>query len=186
MQLDVLSIEELRVRLEAGDPEAAQRIHPNDRRRSVRALEVLELTGKPISEQQAEWNARITPRSDALILGLRWPVEQLNHRINARVLQMLDDGFLDEVKRLQDAGGLGAQACEALGYRELASVLAGQTTLQDATEQIKIRTRRFAKQQRTWLRRFQAIPHSLWLDAQEASIDELAAPTVDWITAHQA
>lgn len=180
-ELDALSNEELRLRLEANDPEAALRIHPNDRRRASRALEVLKLTGQRISEQQVEWSAQITPRSDALIIGLQWPVEDLNRRINARVGQMMKDGFLNEVKGLIDAGGLGSQACEAVGYRELAETLAGKMSLEEATEKIKIRTRRFAKQQRTWLRRFQAIPQSLWLNAKESSSENLSLASKAWI-----
>lgn len=180
-ELDALSNEELRLRLETNDPEAALRIHPNDRRRTSRALEVFKLTGQRISEQQVEWSAQITPRSDALIIGLQWPVEDLNRRINSRVGQMMKDGFLDEVKELIDAGGLGSQACEAVGYRELAEAIAGTMSLEEAIEQIKIRTRRFAKQQRTWLRRFQAIPQSLWLNAKESSSENLSLASRAWI-----
>ena len=181
-ELEKLSIQELRVQLESGDPEAAARIHPNDTRRSIRALEVLALTGKRISEQQSQWGQHMSSREDALLTGLNWPTDELNRRINARVRLMLQNGFLEEVRGLLQNGGLGSQASEAVGYRELSSAIAGECTIEDATEAIKIRTRRFAKQQRTWLRRFQTIPDSFWLDAQGASSSDLAAKTTEWIT----
>ena len=94
---------------------------------------------------------------------------------------MIEDGFLEEVQSLMASTELGTQAREALGYRELAAVIAGETSLQDAMEAIKIRTRRYAKQQRTWLRRFQAIPETLWLDAQDRSSAFLAEKIARWV-----
>jgi tRNA dimethylallyltransferase len=162
----------LRSRLETIDPDAAARIHPNDRKRTIRAIEVYELTGRRISDLQQQWH-RGEPRLDVRIIGLDYTVEAINARINARVRAMIRDGLVDEVRGLVDAGGLGPQAGEALGYRQILDHLEGRTSLEDAVEQIKIRTRRYARQQRTWLRRFRIHPQSAWFPADGLSMQEL-------------
>jgi tRNA dimethylallyltransferase len=172
----------LRVELEACDPAASEQIHVNDRRRSIRAIEVFRLTGVPISVHQSQWAATIEPRDDALIIGLEWATDRLNRRINERVRTMMANGFLDEVKRLR-CTPMGRQASEAVGYRELSSVLEGSVALDDAVEAIKIRSRQYAKQQRTWLRRFRATPRSLWLTADDRSTADLAGEALGWIEA---
>ncbi|MEM0984072.1 MAG: tRNA (adenosine(37)-N6)-dimethylallyltransferase MiaA [Planctomycetota bacterium] len=156
---------ELREELERVDPVAAGRIHPNDDRRTVRALEVYRQTGTPISELQQQWDREKSARDDALLVGLDWPTEAINRRINARVKQMMEQGLLEETRGLVEAGRLGEQARAGLGYKQLARHLAGGWTLDEAVEQIKIETRRFAKNQRTWLRRLRATPGSVWIDA---------------------
>ena len=85
----------------------------------------------------------------------------------------MDEGLVDEVKQLAEGVGLSRQAAEALGYRQILDHLSGKLSLDEAIEQIKIRTRRFAKQQRTWLRRFRSHPNSIWIDADELSMQEL-------------
>ena len=157
--------QELRTQLESIDPAAAERIHPNDRRRTIRAIEVFQLSGRRLSDLQTQWTQAI--RHDVVIIGLEYPVEAINSRINARVKQMIDEGLVDEVRGLYEAGRLGRQAREALGYKQIIDHLAGRISLNDAIEEIKIRTRRFAKQQRTWLRRFRVLPRSLWLNPAE-------------------
>ncbi|GIK18780.1 MAG: tRNA dimethylallyltransferase [Phycisphaerales bacterium] len=159
--------------LERVDPAAAARIHPNDERRSIRALEVFRLTGRPITEHQSQWDR--APRPDALLVGVEWPTEALNRRINARVKAMMQRGLLDEVRAL--APRLGPQAREALGYKQLLAHLEGRATLDEAVEAIKIETRRFAKNQRTWLRRLREIPGSIRLTADEA-VPPLHAQTI--------
>ena len=165
-----------RALLERVDPAAAARIHPNDLRRTVRALEVFELTGKPISAHQRQWDAPSTQHPDSppalLLAGLDWPVAPLNARINERVRAMLRAGLLDEVRSLRAKGPLNTQAREALGYKQLLTHLdrtdAGlPSSLDDAVEQIKILTRRFAKNQRTWLRRLRTTPASVWCDGTQ-------------------
>jgi tRNA dimethylallyltransferase len=146
-----------RAELERLDPAAAARIHANDARRTVRALEVHRLTGKPISALQEQWDAG-RARPDCTLVVLNWPTDELNRRINARVRAMMDAGLLEETRALHSAGRLGPQAREALGYKQLLEHLEGRTTLDEAVERIKIETRRFAKNQRTWLRRLQAAP----------------------------
>ncbi|MCW5776784.1 MAG: tRNA (adenosine(37)-N6)-dimethylallyltransferase MiaA [Phycisphaeraceae bacterium] len=165
--------------LERADPAAAARIHPNDERRTVRALEVYRLTGKPISDHQSQWDC--TPRPDALLVGLEWPTEVLNRRINARVKEMMERGLLVEVRAL--APRLGPQASEALGYKQLLTHLEGRATLEEAVEAVKIETRRFAKNQRTWLRRLRETPGSLWLNADGDTPARLAQTVVDAVLA---
>ena len=165
--------------LERIDPAAAARIHPNDERRTIRALEVYRLTGRPISEHQSQWDH--TSRPDALLVGLDWPTDTLNRRINARVKEMMQRGLLEEVRTL--APRLGPQAREALGYKQLLPYLDGRATLDEAVEAIKIETRRFARNQRTWLRRLRGIPGSLWLDAQDRAPAELAQTIVNTLLA---
>jgi tRNA dimethylallyltransferase len=159
--LNSLSNPELQKRLHALDPVAAQRIHINDTRRLVRAIEVCEATGEPLSSLQSQWG-RPMPREDAVMIGLTWPVKTINRRINSRVHTMFEDGLLAEVTALQNQ--LGKQASEALGYKQLLTYLRGESTLDEAKEQIKILTRRYAKQQRTWLRRFQVLPTAHFID----------------------
>jgi tRNA dimethylallyltransferase len=161
----------LRAELERIDPAAAARIHPNDERRTIRALEVYQQTGRPISQLQTQWDRG--PRQDCVLIGLVWPTELLNRRINTRVKQMMEAGLLEEVRQLWRAGRLGPQAREALGYKQLVRHLEGHWTLEEAVEQIKRETRRFAKNQRTWLRRLRATPGSLWIDAA-------AVPRAEW------
>jgi tRNA dimethylallyltransferase len=169
---------ELRRELERVDPAAAGRIHPNDERRTVRALEVYHQTGRPITEHQRQWD-RGGARADCVLVGLEWPVETLNPRINARVKQMMERGLLEEVRGLWRAGRLGSQAREALGYKQLVRYLEGEWTLEEAVEQIKIETRRFAKNQRTWLRRLRSIPGSVWIDAGSVPREEWAGMVVN-------
>ena len=175
-ELESLDTPELHARLRRIDPDGAERIHPNDRRRTIRSLEVHAITGTPLSELQGQW-AAAPRRSDIRIIGLHWPPEDINPRINARVKAMIEAGFVDEVRSLLDAGRLGTQAREALGYKQIAEHLEGLRSLEDAIEEIKIRTRRFAKQQRTWLRRFQHVFDGHWLEpagkTSQALVDEV-------------
>lgn len=149
--------------LERVDPIAAQRIHPNDIRRTVRALEVYRQTGTPITEHQRQWD-RGAHRSDILLIPLLWPNETLNRRINARVRDMIEQGLIDEARSLWQTGRLGPQAREALGYKQLIKHFEGRAPLDRAIEAIKVETRRFAKNQRTWLRRLSATPGALPID----------------------
>ncbi len=167
----------LHAELAEADPTAAERIHPNDLRRIVRALEVHHLTGTPISELQTQWDAG-GHRYDCRILLLRRERAGANARINARVQRMMDEGLLEEVRRLiDDPRGLNDQAGAALGYAEIARHLAGEWSLDEAVEQIKIHTRQFAKNQRTWFRHFrQAVPLEVTAEAPvEPMVDAAAA-----------
>ncbi len=136
-------------RLEEADPEAAGRIHPNDLRRIVRALEVHEKTGTPISALQRQWNGR-RPVRNAVIVGLNRPREILYRRVDERVDRMLELGFVDEVRRLKDR--LGPTASRALGYAEMVKYLDGGYTLEEAAQAIKNNTHNFVRKQMTWYR----------------------------------
>jgi len=151
----------LHAELAAVDPDAAARIHPNDLKRIERGLEVYRLTGTPLSALQSQWAAGVM-RYPAAVVGIRRDRAETSRRINARVKQMIADGFVDEVRGLLAApGGMGEQARQALGYAEIIAHLEGGMSLDDAVERIKIQTRRFAKHQRTWFRKF---PAARWVD----------------------
>ena len=157
--------EEVRSELERLDPEAAAAIHPNDLRRTIRAIEYARGSGTSIAQAQVQWAGACRP--DTQFIGLTWPTDMINRRINARVAAMVDGGLLEEVRGLHAANSMGPQAAAAVGYAQLVDHLEGRCTLEAAVEQVKIKTRRFAKQQRTWLRRFRAIPGSIWLEPEE-------------------
>ncbi len=186
-RLEAMDPTERRRELERVDPQAAARIHPNDVRRTVRALEVFRATGTPISEQQSQWDAAEgTGRAGWVLVGLVWESEALNRRINARVRAMIEQGFVEEVRALLEAGQLGEQAREGLGFKQLAAALASPRETPDddarvaeAIEKTKIETRRFAKNQRTWLRRLRTTPGSVWLEMGETDPDQAAQAVVD-------
>jgi tRNA dimethylallyltransferase len=183
-ELEEVPAADLHDRLARVDPESASRIHRNDHRRLVRAIEVHATTGVPLSTQQKEWADTVRGRPDARLIILDWPVEALNRRINARVRAMINSGLVEEVRRLQEDGGLGTQAREAVGYREILNHLAGRCSLVDAEEQIKIRTRRYGKQQRTWLRRFSAVPGAIRLEAEGRDAADLAREAIRRLEIH--
>lgn len=169
----------LHARLQQVDPTAASRIHPNDLRRIVRALEVYELTGTPISTLQSQWD-RDRTRYPCTILGIRRTLEDQNHRTNQRVKSMMQAGLLDEVRSLlAEPMPLSETARKAVGYAELMAHLNGELSLAEATELIKINTRQLAKSQRTWFKRFRA---AQWLDV---SPDDTAGQIADQVMNRQ-
>ena len=148
------------------DPVSAARIHPGDQRRIIRALEVFKLTGQTISDLQTQWKSQ-QPAIHACMIGIVREKPDLNARINRRVKAMMDQGLVEEVRQLAGAPrGLSDQAAQAVGYREILDFLAGRRTLPDAVEQIKINTRRLAKLQRTWLKRFANVR---WIPADDST-----------------
>ena len=156
----------LHARLATIDPDAAQRIQRNDQRRLIRALEVYELTGKPITDHQREWGSQV--RHPATWIGLRWERDALNRRINQRVRRMMDAGWLDECRGLLARyGTLSKTAAEATGYEELFDHIADRRTLDEAFERTKIHTRQLAGRQMKWFRRFANVR---WIDGDP--IDE--------------
>lgn len=170
-----------RAELERVDPAAAGRIHFNDVRRTVRALEVFRLTGRPISEHQRQWDAPegedgsagegAARRGRYQLVVLDWEVEAINRRINARVKAMFERGLLEEVRRLAAGGVVSRQPAEALGYKQLWHLVrAGGTDgawpppprmVEEAVEKVKIETRRLGKNQRTWLKRLRLTPGAM-------------------------
>jgi len=157
-------LEKLHRELQNIDAAAAERIHPNDAKRIIRALEVYRLTGKAISDFQQQWAAAQAQdqRHNWTIIGLRREKAEENKRINARVKKMIEAGLVDEVKSLlAEDKPLSQQARCAIGYTEIIDYLAGKTSLEEAVELIKKNSRRLAKNQRTWFKTFRDVH---WLD----------------------
>ncbi|MDR3120259.1 MAG: tRNA (adenosine(37)-N6)-dimethylallyltransferase MiaA [Clostridiales bacterium] len=147
-------------RLRAVDPQAAQKLHENDEKRVIRALEVFETTGRTISEFARE--SRATPPEYRFeVVGLAVPRDELYDRINRRVDDMLRRGLVDEARFLVGRYGRAGTAMQAIGYKELVAYLDGRLSLAEAVEKIKTGTRRYAKRQSTW---FRAIPEITWID----------------------
>ncbi|MCF2938315.1 tRNA (adenosine(37)-N6)-dimethylallyltransferase MiaA [Paenibacillus alkaliterrae] len=155
--------EALHARLAAVDPLAGQRLHPNDLRRVIRALEVYHMTGQTFSEQQAG-QTKESPYK-LCIIGLTMDRAELYRRIEARVDLMMEQGLIDEVKRLLERNlPSHAVAMQGLGYKEMADYLHGNCTLEAAVERLKRDTRRFAKRQLSWFRHMKNIH---WIDMGE-------------------
>jgi len=163
----------LHARLAKVDPVSAARLHPNDLFRIVRALEVYEQTGVPISATQTA--ARAESRYDDLMIGLTMDRALLYARIDERVDAMLAGGWVDEVRRLLERYPPGVRAMQALGYRELVLYLRGLLTWEEAVALIKRNTRRFAKRQFTWFRRERRLT---WLDVTDPDIRNRAADEI--------
>jgi tRNA dimethylallyltransferase len=146
-------VEALHARLAAVDPVAAGRIHANNVRRVIRALEVYELTGQPISAWQTQKGQDRPATFVDRCLALDLPRERLYERIDARVVAMFDAGLVEEVRALAASSqGLGMQAGQGLGYKELLPHLAGLITREQAITEVQTRSRNFAKRQLTWFR----------------------------------
>ena len=153
-----LGVEELHRRLASLDPVAADRMEPTNLRRVVRALEVIEVTGRPFSSF-GDGLDRYPPTPVAQI-GLRWERAALAERIEARVHAMIDSGFVDEVIALLDASP-SRTAMQALGYAEIAAHLRGECSLDEAIDATVLHTRQFAVRQERWFRRD---PRIRWVD----------------------
>jgi tRNA dimethylallyltransferase len=168
---------ELYTCLQSVDPDYARAINSNDLRRIVRALEVFELTGRPLSALHREHRESEQPM-EAVQAGLDYDREELYVRIEARVDLMIRQGLVDEVRRLIDEGyAAEIERLRSLGYREVAAYLRGETTLEEAVELMKRNTRRYAKRQLTW---FRGDPRVQWIKAgagkpAEALADEVLA-----------
>lgn len=144
--------EALRARLAQVDPLSAAKLHPNDTRRMIRALEVHKLTGQPISHLQMQFEEG-SAANRCKVFVLQRTVEQLHERIDQRVDAMLAAGLVEEVRGLVERGQtLGRTARQAVGYQEVLNHLEEKTSRQTMVERIKTRTRQFAKRQRTWFR----------------------------------
>jgi tRNA dimethylallyltransferase len=141
----------LHQRLHQVDPDAAAKIHFNDLRRIIRALEVWELTGRPMSSWQQQWSSNPTGRLE--VVWLDRPREQLYQRIDERVQRMFRDGLVAEVERLRGLGKpLSRVPLQALGYKEVLSHLGGAAPLDETIRQVQQRSRNFAKRQISWFR----------------------------------
>lgn len=161
-------------RLQQEDPASAARLHSNDQKRVVRALEVLEVSGQPLSSFGADFENKAQQEIAYRVtqVGLTMERALLYQRIEQRVEDMMKAGLLAETKKLHDAGYAHTlPALQGLGYKQLLRYLRGETALEEAVEDIKRETRRFAKRQITWFKRDQRIH---WLDvAQYVDLDTL-------------
>jgi len=158
-------------RLSELDPDAARSIGPHNGRRLVRALEVIRLTGEPFGAGLPDDSA---PWRPVTILGLQSPRETLVPRLNARVERMWTDGLLDEVEAL-DRTQLGATAARAIGYAQAIAQLDGELSEEDAIKQAAALTRRYARRQVGWFRRY---PAAHWFDADDVDLVASALDTI--------
>lgn len=149
-ELEMLGPEAMHAKLVQMDPAAAAAIHPNNTRRVIRALEMAELAG--VSRAEEQFNRGDIALYNHLIIGLDMDREKLYERINLRVELMMEAGLVEEVRALYDAGIRDVQAIKAIGYKELYAYFAGLVSLDEAAEQIKQNSRRYAKRQLTYFR----------------------------------
>jgi len=162
-QLRSGGIQPLLEELRAVDPDAAARLHPSDEKRILRALEVYRETGKTITQHNRETQA-LPNRYDPLYIGLAFrDREDMKRRIDQRVDQMLAAGLADEVRALLASGvPRDATALQAIGYKEMLAAVEGTCSLAEAAEEVKLRSRQYAKRQLTWLRRNPDIQWVYW------------------------
>jgi tRNA dimethylallyltransferase len=161
--------ESLYAELQKRDPAAAGKIHPNDKRRLIRAIEIYRLTGKPPSSVR-RWESR---GSEFIMFVLALPRDELYRGINERVKGMFREGFVEEVKRLSESSRAAElPAMEAVGCREILDYLKGDSSIEEAMEKTMAATRRYARRQLTWLRgdgRLHWLPVSAEPDWNEAA-----------------
>lgn len=139
------------------DPKAAEKMHPNNLRRIIRAIEFYRVTGKKISEHQEE-TKRTESRYEPLMFCIDWDRAVLYDRINKRVDMMIEEGLADEVKNLVDMGCTREMnSMKGIGYKEVMDYLDGKTSMEETVEIIKQSSRRYAKRQLTWFRRDERI-----------------------------
>ncbi|MBI1953503.1 MAG: tRNA (adenosine(37)-N6)-dimethylallyltransferase MiaA [Candidatus Omnitrophica bacterium] len=160
----------LHAKLQEVDPASAVRIHPNDLKKTVRALEVYQLTRRPISDWHKATEPLLAGEGEVRLFGLTGAREFVYRRIEERVDRWLAQGWLEEAKRLQGVP-LSRTARKALGYEELFSFLAGKTDWEATVGLIKQRSRQYAKRQWTW---FKADPRVVWISVDGKTADEAA------------
>lgn len=165
------------------DPESSERIHPNDRYRIIRAIEVYELSGTTLSKHFRRHRDRVASGSkpDILKIGLDMDREKLHARINIRTEEMFARGWADEVRDILDSGAVRAwPGLQTLGYPEVISYLDGKAGKEDTVEEISAKTRQYAKRQLTWFRKEKDVK---WLEADDRSIMDAAMNLLDsWRT----
>ncbi len=171
-EADEVGVEALHRRLVELDPDAAAKMEPTNVRRVVRALEVIEGSGRRFSSFGPGLDAY--PPTAIAQIGLRWDRAVLAERIEARVRQMVADGLVAEVAAILDGAGFSRSAGQALGYKELVAHLRGELALDEAVDQVIVRTRQFAVRQERWFRRD---PRVAWIDVEADPVAE-AAPAV--------
>ncbi|MET3288627.1 UNVERIFIED_CONTAM: tRNA dimethylallyltransferase [Brevibacillus sp. OAP136] len=166
-------VDALHQRLAAIDPITAERLHPNDVKRVIRAIEIYEVTGSRMADYQ---HREEQSGYEVMIIGLTMDRALLYERINHRVDLMMEAGLVEEVRELLDRGfDPNSAAMQGLGYKELVPYLYGEITLEKAINDIKQRTRHFAKRQLSWFRR---MPEIQWFDVTEPGSREAAFATI--------
>lgn len=142
-------VEYVHKKLQEVDPESAERIHANNVRRVIRALEIFHTTGEKMSEQLEKQENELL--YDVSLIGLTMDREMLYDRINLRVDIMMDQGLLEEVEGLYNRGIRDCQSIQAIGYKEIYDYFEDRVSLEEAVSQLKTNSRRYAKRQLTWL-----------------------------------
>jgi tRNA dimethylallyltransferase len=170
-------VEALVAELREKDPEAAEAIDPRNSRRIVRALEVIQITGKPFG---AGLHARSTLwREPVLVMGLQRERSVLSRALDERVGKMWEGGFVDEVRGLLGGEKLGVTASQAIGYRQVISFLEGTMTRDEAVHETVSLTKRYARRQMSWFRRD---PQISWRDVdEEAGREAIVHDVVSWV-----
>jgi len=169
-ELEKLSIEDLVKRLGKIDKEALEVLDLMNKRRVIRAVEIVEVSGKKFKSQQNRGESRY----EVLIFGIHTQREILYKRIEMRVDNMIEEELVDEVRRLKDKYGCKINAMTGIGYRQICAFLEGKMTLEDAIELLKRDTRRYAKRQITWFKRDNRIN---WIDFK----DDITAKVAEFL-----
>ncbi|MEX2477060.1 MAG: tRNA (adenosine(37)-N6)-dimethylallyltransferase MiaA [Gracilimonas sp.] len=168
-RIEIEGLQSLYEMLEEVDPDYYQKMEGMNRQRIIRALDVWMQTGKPFSSFHDQ--EQIQPDENTIVFGLKWPRQKLYDRINLRVDQMIDKGLIEELKLiLQEGHSKKLQSLNTVGYQEIIKYLDGEWSLEKAVEKIKTSTRRYAKRQITWYKRWDFIR---WLDADALSTEEM-------------
>jgi tRNA dimethylallyltransferase len=171
-------VEALVAELRLKDPEAGDAIDPRNSRRIVRALEVIQITGKPFG---SGLHARSTLwREPVLVVGLQRDRAALSHALEQRVRKMWEAGLVAEVEGLMESSEpLGVTASQAIGYRQAMDYLAGSMSQEEAVAETVSLTKRYARRQMSWFRRD---PHVSWRDVDQVDADTLVDEVVTWIS----
>ena len=159
------------------DPDSAARLHPNDVRRVSRAIEIYRLTGVTQTEHTRRDRARAGDYREVLF-ALDWPRDKLYARIDRRVDEMVERGLIDEVRRLMADENAHPTAMQAIGYKEIAAALRGETGMDEAIRRTKQATRNFAKRQLTWFRHDDRV---IWLPAEGRDADAVAEAMLSYL-----
>ena len=173
--------EKLHAMLREIDPEAAEKLHPNDVRRVTRAIEVFKLTGVTQTEQ-ARIDAQREGDYDESFFALSWPRDILYDRINRRVDIMLENGLIEEVRQLRRDEENHPTALQAIGYKEIAAALEGRMSMEDAVILVKQLSRNYAKKQMTW---FQRDDRCIWIEAQDKAAKQIAVEMIRYLEEHK-
>ncbi len=148
-ELEKKSKEYLFSKLKKIDPKSAKIIGPHNKRKLIRALEVCKITGKPFSEQQRKGK----PLFNSLQIGIKRDTKELYKKIDERIEKMIEDGLIEEVKKLSKKYSFNLPAMSGIGYKEINLYLTGRISLEEAVQKIKFRTHQYARRQMTWFRR---------------------------------